>query len=246
MISKRSLLTQSPGIWGLGRVSHKVKGVSTYVYDSTAAQGTCVYVIDTGINVAHVDFGGRAINVANWVTTEPFDDLLGHGTAVAGTVGSNTYGVAKKTTIYSLKVCDQNGNCDVSNVVSAISYAVQDSKSRTCPNGVAINLSLGGLSAGWQSVKDAIVAATQAGAFVVAAAGNDGANTQNYLPASAPGACAVGATDSTDTIASWSNWGATLAVLAPGVYIQSTYIGSTSATVRITKFHPFYQQLIFI
>jgi hypothetical protein len=184
-----------------------------------------------GINTAHREFEGRATFLQNWVY-ESNDDLLGHGTAVAGTVGAKTFGVAKQANIYSLKVCDQNGNCDVSKVVSAIAYATSDFKNRNCPNGAVINLSLGGLSAGWQSVRDSVVAATQAGVFVVAAAGNDRANTQNYLPASAPGACAVGATDSNDAFAQFSNWGASVAVLAPGVYVQSTYIGSQDATVR--------------
>jgi subtilisin family serine protease len=214
-------------------VSHKVKGVSSYVYDSTAGTGTCIYIADTGVYTAHTDFGGRATFLQNWVSSESSDDLNGHGTAVAGTAGSTTYGVAKKASLFSLKVCDKNGNCNVSAVVAAISYASSDFKNRNCANGPVINLSLGGLSAGWQSVKDSVVAATQAGVFVVAAAGNDYANTANYLPASAPGACAVGATDSNDAIATFSNWGSTVAVFAPGVDIQSTYIGSTSATVRV-------------
>lgn len=225
------MTTQSPGLWGLGRVSHRSKGISNYVYDDTAGQGTCIYVIDTGINVAHHDFEGRAIFVQNWVA-ESNDDLYGHGTAVAGSAGSRTFGVAKKTILYSLKVCDHNGNCDVSSVVSAISYATSDSKNRNCPNGVFINLSLGGVSAGWQSVKDSIRVATTAGILVVAAAGNEAANTANYLPASAPGACAVGATDVNDAVASFSNWGAAVAVFAPGVSIQTTYIGGPDVTVR--------------
>jgi subtilisin family serine protease len=216
----------------LGRVSHKAKGVSAYVYDSTAGAGTCIYVADTGIYTAHSDFGGRASSLQNWVTTESNADLNGHGTAVAGTAGSTTYGVAKLSSIFSLKVCDQNGNCNVSAVVAAIAFAASDFKNRNCPNGPVINLSLGGLSAGWQSVTNSVVAATQAGVLVVAAAGNNYANTQSYLPASAPGACAVGATDSNDAIATFSNWGSTVAVFAPGVDIESTYIGSTSATVR--------------
>jgi subtilisin family serine protease len=229
--SKRTLQTQSPGIWGLGRISHHANSISSYIYDSTAGQNTCVYVIDSGINTAHVEFGGRATSVTNWVTAESISDLSGHGTAVAGTVGATTYGVAKLTKLYSMKVCDQSGNCAVSSVVAAISASINDSATRSCTNGVVINLSLGGVSAGWQSVSQAVVTATQAGVFVVSAAGNDGANAANYLPASAPGSCTVGATDVNDAKPSWSNWGSKLAVFAPGVNVQSTYIGSTTATV---------------
>jgi subtilisin family serine protease len=230
-ISKRTLQTQSPGIWGLGRISHHAKSISTYIYDSTAGQNTCVYVLDTGINTAHVEFGSRALSVSNWVSTESISDLNGHGTAVAGTVGATTYGVAKLTKLYSMKVCDQNGNCAVSSVVSAIAASINDSGSRSCTNGVVINLSLGGLNAGWQSVSQAVVTATQAGVLVVSAAGNNGATAANYLPASAPGSCTVGASDVNDAVPSWSNWGSKLAVFAPGVNVQSTYIGSNTATV---------------
>jgi subtilisin family serine protease len=229
--SKRTLQTQTPGIWGLGRISHHAKSISSYIYDSTAGQNTCVYVIDTGINTAHVEFGGRATSVTNWVTTETIDDLSGHGTAVAGTVGATTYGVAKLTKLYSMKVCDQNGNCAVSSVVAAIAASINDSANRGCTNGVVINMSLGGLNAGWSSVSQAVVTATQAGVLVVSAAGNDGANAANYLPASAAGSCTVGASDVNDAKATFSNWGSKLAVFAPGVNIQSTYIGSTTATV---------------
>lgn len=229
--SKRTLQTQSPGVWGLGRVSHHAPATSSYIYDSTAGQNTCSYVIDSGINTAHVEFGTRATSVSNWVSAETISDLSGHGTAVAGVIGATTYGVAKLTQLYSMKVCDQSGNCAVSSVVAAIAATINDSPNRSCVKGVIINLSLGGLNAGWSSVSQAVVSATQAGILVVSAAGNDAANAANYLPASAAGSCTVGATDVNDAKPSWSNWGSKLAVFAPGVNVQSTYIGSTTATV---------------
>lgn len=208
--------------------------ISSYVYDSTAGQNTCVYIIDSGINTAHVEFGTRATFVQNWVSTESNTDLSGHGTAVAGVVGATTFGVAKLSNLYSMKVCDQNGNCAVSSVVAAIAATMNDSPNKPCTKGVVINLSLGGLNAGWSSVSQAVVSATNAGILVVSAAGNDGANAANYLPASAAGSCTVGATDVNDAKPSWSNWGNKLAVFAPGVKVQSTYIGSSNtATVSI-------------
>lgn len=233
--AKRYSVTESPSSWGLGRISHAVKGSTQYVYDSTAGAGTCIYVLDSGIYTSHSDFGGRATTVQNYVTSEASGDLSGHGTAVAAAAIGTLYGAAKSSNAYSLKVCDQNGNCAVSSVVAAISAATNDAKSRSCPNGVIINLSLGGPSAGWQSVKDAIVAAAQTGAFVVAAAGNVNANANGYLPASAAGACAVGATDINDAIASFSNYGSVLAVFAPGVGIQTAGISSTTASVSSSQ-----------
>ncbi|KIW03080.1 uncharacterized protein PV09_05725 [Verruconis gallopava] len=232
---KRTVLTQSPSTWGLERISQKTKALAPYqyVYDSTAGAGTCIYIIDSGIYTAHNDFGGRASFVQNFVSYETGDDLSGHGTAVAAAAAGTSYGVAKLAKIFSIKVCNQSGSCDVSAVVAGISAATNNAQSQQCPNGVVINLSLGGPSAGWQSVKDAIIAATQAGVFVVAAAGNDHANMNNYLPASAAGACAVGATDQNDAIWSYSNYGSMMAVFAPGVGIQTAGLGSPSASVTV-------------
>lgn len=46
-------MTQSSAPWGLARLSSSSRGASSYVYDDSAGEGTCVYVIDTGIYTAH-------------------------------------------------------------------------------------------------------------------------------------------------------------------------------------------------
>jgi subtilisin family serine protease len=170
--------------------------------------------------------------VQNFVYGENGDDLSGHGTAVAGAAAGASFGVAKAARIYSIKVCNRSGSCDVSSVVAAISSATNHARGQQCPNGVIINLSLGGPSAGWQSVRDAVRAATQAGAFVVAAAGNEAANVNNYLPASAAGACSVGAIDQNDVIWPSSNIGP-LSVFAPGVGIQTAALGNPGANIFV-------------
>lgn len=233
--SKRAALTQTPSSWGLERISQKTVAQAPfrYSYDSTAGAGTCIYVIDSGIYAGHNEFGGRVTFVQNYVYGEGQDDQSGHGTAVAGAAAGAQFGAAKAASIYSIKVCNQAGNCDVSSVVAAIARATNDAKGRQCPNGVVLNLSLGGPSAGWQSVRDAVVAAAQAGAFVVAAAGNDHANVNNYLPASAAGACSVGATDQNDVIWPNSNIGSSLAVFAPGVGVQTAALGNPGVTAFV-------------
>jgi subtilisin family serine protease len=157
--------------------------------------------------------------------------MYGHGTHVAGTIGSKTYGVAKKTSLFAMKVCNQYGSCELSDVIAAIALTVTDSKTRNCPKGVVINMSLGAPNSEWQSIKDSIKAATDAGVFVSVAAGNNGLDAKDYSPASAPEACAVGAVDANDQIASFSNYGANVAVFAPGVNVLSTYNAGPSSTV---------------
>jgi subtilisin family serine protease len=109
-LQKKTLVTQSSATWGLGRISHVNKGSSSYVYDDSAGSGTCAYVIDTGIYTAHPEFEGRATFLANYAGDGQNSDGNGHGTHVAGTIGSKTYGVAKKTKLYAVKVLDASGS----------------------------------------------------------------------------------------------------------------------------------------
>jgi subtilisin family serine protease len=109
-VEKRAYTTQSSATWGLGRISHQSPGTSSYTYDSTAGAGTCVYVIDTGIYTAHPEFEGRASFLANFAGDGQNSDGNGHGTHCAGTVGSKSYGVAKKATLFAVKVLDASGS----------------------------------------------------------------------------------------------------------------------------------------
>ncbi|KAF2664033.1 cuticle-degrading protease from Paecilomyces Lilacinus [Microthyrium microscopicum] len=224
--------SESGAPWGLGRISHRTKGSSTYLYDDTAGAGTCSYIIDTGIHTSHPEFEGRATFVKNFAGTA-LDDDNGHGTHVAGTIGSKTYGVAKKTKLYAIKVLDADGSGSWSDVIAGIQLSVTDSKTRSCPKGIVVNMSLGGDKS--QSVNDAVASAVDAGLFYAVAAGNEAADLSTTSPASEPKAFAVGATDNTDAMASFSNYGTTLGVFAPGVDILSTWNDGKTNTISGTS-----------
>ncbi len=101
--------TQTNADWGLARLSNTSPSSTTYTYDDSAGEGVCAYVVDTGIDVTHPDFEGRATFVSNQVDDDDTDGN-GHGTHVAGTIGSATYGVAKKVSLYAVKVLDADGS----------------------------------------------------------------------------------------------------------------------------------------
>lgn len=225
-------VSQSSAPWGLARLSSKTKGKTTYTYDDSAGAGTCAYIIDTGINTAHTDFGGRATWLANYAGDGLNSDGNGHGTHVAGTVGGTTYGVAKKTKLYAVKVLDSNGSGSTSGVIAGMNFVASDSQTRSCPNGTVANMSLGGSYSA--SSNSAAAAMVKAGVFLAVAAGNDGKNAANYSPASEPTVCTVGATTSADAIASYSNYGTLVDIFAPGSSILSAWIGSTTATNTIS------------
>ncbi|KAL2173675.1 serine protease [Thermothelomyces heterothallicus CBS 202.75] len=223
--------SQSNAPWGLARLSSKTTGATTYTYDTSAGEGTCAYVIDTGIYTSHSDFGGRATFAANFVDSSNTDGN-GHGTHVAGTIGGTTYGVAKKTKLYAVKVLGSDGSGTTSGVIAGINFVADDAPKRSCPKGVVANMSLGGSYSA--SINNAAAALVRSGVFLAVAAGNENQNAANTSPASEASACTVGATDRNDAKASYSNYGSVVDIQAPGSNILSTWIGSTSATNTIS------------
>jgi subtilisin family serine protease len=129
--------------------------------------------------------------------------------------------VAKKTKLYAVKVLDASGSGSNSGVIAGINFVANDAKTRSCPNGAVANMSLGGSRS--TAVNAAAANAVSAGVFMAVAAGNDGADARNSSPASEPTVYTVGATDSSDRLASFSNYGSVVDILAPGVSILSTW-----------------------
>ncbi|KAK1964167.1 subtilase [Colletotrichum eremochloae] len=231
--------------WGLARVSHrKSLGFGTYdkyLYAEEAGEGVDAYVIDTGTNVDHVDFEGRA----KWGKTIPSGDQdadgNGHGTHCSGTIAGKKYGVAKKANVYAVKVLRSNGSGTMSDVVKGVEWAAtshsqqvqaaKDGKRKGFKGSVA-NMSLGG---GKTQALDAVVnAAVDAGIHFAVAAGNDNADACNYSPAAAEKAVTVGATELGDRRSYFSNYGKCTDIFAPGTNIKSTWIGSKYAVNTIS------------
>lgn len=232
VVTINAITTQSDATWGITRISHKSRTGTGYVYDTSAGEGTCSYVIDTGIYTSHSDFGNRAEFLANYADRDNTDGN-GHGTHVAGTIGGTTYGVAKKTKLYAVKVLDASGSGTNSGVISGMNFVATDSRTRNCPKGAVANMSLGGGKS--TAVNQAAAALVRAGVFLAVAAGNDGANAANYSPASEPTVCTVGATTSSDAVASYSNWGTPVDVFAPGTLITSAWNNGRTNTISGTS-----------
>jgi subtilisin family serine protease len=232
-LEKRAPVNQLHAPWGLARISHRLGGntgsfASNYYYDNSAGVGVRVYVIDTGIRTSHLDFGGRAVWGANFITGSPNTDEYGHGTHVAGTIAGRTYGVAKRATVVAVKVLDKNGAGTMSGAILGLNWAVNNARARGISKKAVVNMSLGGSYTA--ALNSAVKAATTAGLTVVVSAGNTNSDASFYSPASAPTAITVGAVEGTNSRAWFSNYGSYVDIFAPGVSTLSAYHTSNTAT----------------
>jgi subtilisin family serine protease len=219
----RTSTTQSNATWGIDRIDQRALPLSgTFTYTNTGA-GVTAYIIDTGIDYTHNEFGNRAS-----LGYDSFggngNDCNGHGTHVASTTGGSVYGVAKSVTLKAVRVLDCNGSGSWSGVIAGIDWVTAN---RVRP--AVANLSLGGGAN--SSVDDAVrrMIASGVGAAVAAGNGNQGGRAQDackYSPARVAEAMTIGATTKTDAKTSWSNYGNCVDWFAPGAGITAAWIGS--------------------
>ncbi|KAG2225493.1 hypothetical protein INT45_010320 [Circinella minor] len=229
--------------WGLSRISHRteltLRTFNKYEHDENGGEGVKVFVIDTGINVDHRDFHGRA----SWGATFAKDgdnDGNGHGSHCAGTIAGQRFGVAKQANPVAVKVLSAQGSGSNSEVLAGINWAVEQhqidaadaKKNGRKYKGAVANMSLGGGKS--QALDRAVNNAVDEGLIFSVAAGNDNRDACKYSPAAAANAITVGATNLRDERAYFSNYGECVDVFAPGQDIMSIWNTSPYSTNTIS------------
>lgn len=207
-----------------------------YRYDETAGSCAYVYVLDSGIDVSHTEFSGRAVYGPNFIPGEPNCDTNGHGTHMASIIGGKTHGVAKNCTMISVKVSNKNSESKMSYIAKAIQWVIRDAATRGVSDRSVINLYMSGPYNAMAN--DAVEKATNAGITVVVSAGNNAASACGYSPASAITAITVAASGPGYCRCPISNYGPSVDIFAPGFRVPAAsrsvddgpeYSGGTSA-----------------
>ena len=221
-------LAQSGATWGLDRVDQRYLPLSgSYAAQGNGA-GVTVYVIDSGIETTHWDFGGRAS-----VGYDAFDgngqDCNGHGTHVAGTIGGATYGVARAVSLVAVRV---RGCADgyASHLIAGVDWVRAHHASPAVANISVI------VEGGSQALDAAVAALVESGVTVAAGAGNRGTDACYETPGRLAQVLTVGATDQNDAQAIWpadnraSNHGPCVDLYAPGTAITSAGLNGHIST----------------
>jgi subtilisin family serine protease len=216
--------------WGLDRIDQRDPPLDEQYNPSSGGVGVDVDIIDTGVS-DHPEFGGRLVEPCH--TEFAFRgcaDGHGHGTHVAGTVGSVRWGVAKSVWLHSVRVLGEDGSGTTSQVIAGINASA--AWARESGPRVA-NMSLGGSAD--PPLDQAVCDAIEAGVVFAIAAGNDGQDPWGQSPARVLQALTVGAMDINDAGAYFSNKGPGIDIWAPGVDIRSAKPGGGSDSMSGTS-----------
>jgi hypothetical protein len=207
--------------WGITRVGGSHDG-----------SGKTAWIIDTGIDFENADLNVDIARSRNFVADgQTADDVYGHGTHVAGTIGArnNTVGVvgvAANATLVSVRVMGNDGRGTYSAIIAGIDYVAANAS-----EGDVVNLSLGGSPS--SALDAAVVNAANRGIRFAIAAGNSSTSAATISPARVEhsNVYTVSAVSSTGAFASFSNYGnPPIDFAAPGVSIVSTGLSGGTAT----------------
>lgn len=233
-------MTQRGAPWNLAAISHKAKinfdsqDRHEYLYEPPAGNPTYAYVVDTGVELDHEEFGGRAYLGFDATHNKQGESDKKHGTLIASIIGGKKCGIAKNVTIVDVNFAGADlEKIHQKTVARAVTWAVEDivKKGRVGQSVIAT-------SWGWHEdekfknlIHNAVRYAEEEGILFVAAAGNSGIDSKVIFPANIKSAITVGAVGKDYERVGFSNAGEFIDFWAPGFDIE----GADSSNLKGTR-----------
>lgn len=212
---------------GIDRIDQRLGRDGLYNDHGRTAAGVHIFVVDTGINLTHLEFTDRidigytAVSDGNGVS-----DCHGHGTLVSSIAAGTDYGVAKQAILHPVRVTDCAGQPNLGFILDGLNWVGEH-----CPTTggrCVVNMSLG--SAPSLVLNQAVSALIAADIPVVTPAGDDNGDACQSSPGSVPAVITVAGIDDADARLPTSNWGPCVDIFAPAASIRGAFKGSRFAT----------------
>lgn len=232
--------------WHLDRLSKRHLPLNgSYAYNTP---GSChknsnveihTYIVDTGVDVNHHEFEGRAKFLENFTDDNKDYDCNSHGTFCSSQIGGLKAGVCKDSKLFAVKVLNCEGSGSTSGVIAGMEYVfkrhLQNEKKNPKVRSI-MSMSLGGgKSLAMNRAVEKMVKMSDT-FYIVVASGNENQDAKNTSPASARGIFTANAMDKNDQRAYFSNYGSSTDIYSPGVSNYGAVLDNKYAIESGTSF----------